>query len=197
MNFCSNNFYRPWPLSWLWFQGFGLMTNIMCANSLFLTFALGRPKGKQVGFRLCLKTVCHYRLWICAGLEHDVTEVSYKKTDFWCHRNIIMSSANLSVCCCRGACSLSPCVQGHLLAVLLSDWNCPGSRQRASAVFTQWQDLLVSLPVALSLCKADMNWQGQRMRESQNRLNHWILCYRVYLSRIYGIWEMIIKCNAP
>lgn len=57
------------------------------------------------------------------------------------------ASANLSVCHSGDACSLSPCVQGHLLAVLLSDWNCLGSRQRASVVFTQGQDLLVTPPL--------------------------------------------------
>lgn len=34
-------------------------------------------------------TVCSHG-WICTGLAHNVTGVSYKKTDFWCHGSAII-----------------------------------------------------------------------------------------------------------
>lgn len=46
---------------------------------------------KQIGERGSLPQQIE---WICAGLEHAVTRVGYKRTDlfFWCHRNMIMGS---------------------------------------------------------------------------------------------------------
>lgn len=105
------------------------------------------------------------------------------------------ASANLSVCRCRDACSLSPCVQGHLLAVLLSDWNCLGSRKWASVVFTQGQDLSASPPVALSLCRADRNWQGRRMRQWKSLSIHLGIYPSIYLSIncIYPSMKQVAK----
>lgn len=93
-------------------------------------------------------TVCHHEL---SKLNESVLDWNMMLQRSAIKRLIFdvigtSSWANLSVCRSRDACSLSPCVQGHLLAVLLSDWNCLGSRQRASVVFTQGQDLLVNPP---------------------------------------------------
>lgn len=99
------------------------------------------------------------------------------------------SSANLCVCSCWDACSLSLCVQGQLLAALLSDWNCLGSRQQTPVVFTQGQDLIMSLPVALSPCGADRNRQGQKTMWAKYQSNRHVLKCSFYLSTHFDAVE--------
>lgn len=99
------------------------------------------------------------------------------------------SSANLCVCSCWDACSLSLCVQGQLLAALLSDWNCLGSRQQTPVVFTQGQDLIMSLPVALSPCGADRNRQGQKTMWAKYQSNRHVLKCSFYFSTYFDAVE--------